>query len=225
MSEENKDKGTTTHANSIIKNHMIWSMGAGFIPVPIADFFAVGAIQLDMIRQLCKVYEVDFKETEGKAVITALAGSGLSRLGARAVKFIPGIGTAIGGITLAVLSGGSTYAIGEVFKTHFETGGTFLDFDPQRLKKFYDEKFEKGKQMARSMEKDESKKYDNGKDVEEPSTTSDTDTKSSSSETSKPIKDLVKQLESITQMKNDGLLTEEEFTVLKGKIIAAKDAG
>lgn len=225
MSEENKDKGTTTHANSIIKNHMIWSMGAGFIPVPIADFFAVGAIQLDMIRQLCKVYEVDFKETEGKAVITALAGSGLSRLGARAVKFIPGIGTAIGGITLAVLSGGSTYAIGEVFKTHFETGGTFLDFDPQRLKKFYDEKFEKGKQMARSMEKDESKKYDNGKAVEEPSTTSDTDTKSSSSETSKPIKDLVKQLESITQMKNDGLLTEEEFTVLKGKIIAAKDAG
>ena len=43
----------TSNANSVIKNHMIWSMGAGFIPVPIADLFAVSAIQLDMIRQLC----------------------------------------------------------------------------------------------------------------------------------------------------------------------------
>ena len=223
MSEENKDKGTTTHANSIIKNHMIWSMGAGFIPVPIADFFAVGAIQLDMIRQLCKVYEVDFKETEGKAVITALAGSGLSRLGARAVKFIPGIGTAIGGITLAVLSGGSTYAIGEVFKTHFETGGTFLDFDPKRLKKFYDEKFEKGKNMARSMERDEVKRYtapEKNQDEDAPSTS----TASASPDTSsgKQIKDLVQQLESITQMKNNGLLTEDEFRILKDKIMAAQ---
>ena len=224
MSKENKDKGTTTHANSIIKNHMIWSMGAGFIPIPVADFFAVGAIQLDMIRQLCKVYEVDFKETEGKAVITALAGSGLSRLGARAVKFIPGIGTVIGGITLAGLSGGSTYAIGEVFKTHFETGGTFLDFDPKRLKKFYDEKFEKGKQMAKSMEKEEVKKY-NKPDQDAESESSDSLTASSADASAgKQIKDLVQQLESITQMKNEGLLTEDEFNELKGKILAAKNA-
>jgi len=95
---------------------MIWSMGAGFIPVPIADLFAVSAIQLDMIRQLCKVYDIDFKETEGKAIITALTGSGLARLGARAIKFIPGVGSILGGVTLAILSGASSYAIGEVFK-------------------------------------------------------------------------------------------------------------
>jgi len=210
---ENKDQGKTSHANSIIKNHMIWSMGAGFIPVPIADFFAVSAIQLDMIKQLSKVYDINFKETEGKALITSLTGSGLARLGARAVKFIPGIGSAIGGITLAVLSGGSTYAIGEVFKKHFETGGTFLDFDPQRLKKYYDEKFEKGKQMARDMEKDEKQKHDDkASDASDP--------KSSSSDTG--IKDLVAQLESIQGMKDKGLLTDEEFEVLKKKILAAQ---
>ena len=106
------------NAHSVIRNHMMWSMGAGLIPIPIADFFAVSAIQLDMVRQMCKLYDIDFKETEGKAVITALTGSGLARLGARAVKFIPGVGTVLGGITMAVLSGASTYALGErILKT------------------------------------------------------------------------------------------------------------
>ena len=209
-----KDTGKSAHANSIIKNHMIWSMGAGFIPVPIADFFAVGAIQLDMIRQLCKVYDIDFKETEGKAVITALTGSGLARLGARAVKFIPVVGTMIGGVTLAVLSGASTYAIGEVFKKHFDTGGTFLDFDPSRLKKFYDEKFEKGKQMAKEMEKKQKVKHDEVEEVVDEMV----------DDKAKPkVKDFVAQLESITQMKNDGLLTEAEFQTLKKNIVEAQN--
>ena len=55
--EENKNSDHKEAAHSIIKNHMVWSMGAGFIPVPIADLFAVSAIQLDMIRQLSKLYD------------------------------------------------------------------------------------------------------------------------------------------------------------------------
>jgi len=190
-------------ANSIVKNHMIWSMGAGFIPVPIADFFAVSAIQLDMIRQLCKLYDIDFKETEGKAMITALTGTGLARLGARAIKFIPGVGSVLGGVTLAVLSGASTYALGEVFKTHFETGGTFLDFDPARLKKYYNEKFEKGKEMAKDIKKDQ----DEAKDliIEKKSST-------------KPM-DAVDKLKQIAKLKDDGIITGEEFDKMKKRII------
>ncbi len=208
------DDGRNAHANSIIKNHMIWSMGAGFIPVPIADFFAVGAIQLDMIRQLCKVYDIDFKETEGKAIITALTGSGLARLGARAIKIIPGVGSVLGGVTLAVLSGGSTYALGEVFKKHFDTGGTFLDFDPSRLKKYYDEKFEKGKQMAKDLEKKEREKRSEAESVVDDAIITEP--------TSAKPKDFVAQLESITKMKNEGALTEEEFNILKKKILDAQ---
>lgn len=213
--EENKD-GRNAHSNSIIKNHMIWSMGAGFIPIPIADFFAVSAIQLDMIRQLCKVYDINFKETEGKAIITALTGSGLARLGARAVKFIPGVGSILGGVTLAALSGGSTYALGEVFKKHFETGGTFLDFDPSRLKKFYDEKFEKGKQMAKNMEPEVKKQHEAAENVVDTEIDTATVTKKN------PPKDFVAQLESITKMKDNGSLTQEEFDVLKKKILDAQ---
>jgi len=184
-------------ADSVIKNHMIWSMGAGFIPVPIADLFAVSAIQLDMIRQMCKIYDIDFKETEGKAVITTLTGSGLARLGARAVKFIPGIGTILGGVTMAVLSGGSTYALGEVFKKHFETGGTFLDFDPGRLKKYYNEKFEKGKEVANKIQKKQ-KETEKGAPA---------------------VNDSVTQLTNLAKMKEDGILTQEEFETMKRKII------
>lgn len=186
----------SSHADTIIRNHMIWSMGAGFIPVPIADFFAVSAVQLDMIRQLCKVYNIDFKQTQGKALITALTGSSLARIGARAIKFIPGVGSVLGGVTLAVLSGASTYALGEVFKKHFETGGTFLDFDVERLKKFYNEKFEKGKEMAEEYQK------------QNPAS-ENTDEK-----------DFVTQLRELAKMRDDGILSDEEFQELKKKIIA-----
>jgi len=51
----------TRNAKSAIKNYMTWSMGAGFIPVP--DLSAVSVIQSDMMRQLCNVYDIIFKET------------------------------------------------------------------------------------------------------------------------------------------------------------------
>jgi len=208
---DKKISDSSDSANSIIKNHMIWSMGAGFIPVPIADFFAVSAIQLDMIRQLCKLYDIDFKETEGKAVITSLTGAGIARLGARAIKFIPGVGSVLGGVTLAVLSGGSTYALGEVFKKHFETGGTFLDFDPSRLKKYYDEKFEKGKEMARDIKKQQVKKED--------PIASAPSAEEFVEEIKPKVKDPVAQLQGLAQMKANGDITAEEFETLKKKVL------
>jgi uncharacterized protein (DUF697 family) len=192
------------NADAIIRNHMMWSMGAGLIPVPIADFFAVSAIQLDMIRQMCKLYDIDFKETEGKAIITSLTGSGLARLGARAaIKFIPGVGTILGGITMAVLSGGSSYALGEVFKQHFETGGTFLDFDMKRLKKYYNEKFEKGKKVAEKLKKEQDKKEERVKKAQK----------------AKAETNIVAKLKELAELKKEGLITEEEYEKMKGKLI------
>lgn len=205
---KNNNTGVSGGADSIIRNHMIWSMGAGFIPVPIADLFAVSAIQLDMIRQLCKLYEKDFKHSEGKAMITALTSTGLARLGARAVKFIPGVGSVLGGVTLSVLSGASTYALGEVFKKHFETGGTFLDFDPGRLKKYYQEKFEKGKKVAEDLaEKD----VDATENAEFEIVQNDPVDGGSIDELAK-LKELV-------QLKEAGAITDAEFKKMKKKII------
>lgn len=189
-------KNRSEEAASIIKNHMIWSMGAGLIPVPVVDMFAVSAIQLDMIRQLATLFDIDFKQTEGKARITALTGTGLARLGARAVKFIPGVGSVLGGVTMAVLSGATSYALGEAFRKHFETGGTMLDFDPARFKKYYDEKFEKGKEIAKDLQKQQEKVQHNA---------------SASS--------LVDKIKELADLKEKGLISEEEYEALKKKII------
>ncbi len=192
------------NADAIIRNHMMWAMGAGLIPVPIADFFAVSAIQLDMIRQMCKLYEVDFKETEVKAIVTSLTSSGLARLGARAaVKFIPGVGSVLGGITMSVLSGGSTYALGEVFKQHFDTGGTFLDFDLDRLKKFYDEKFEKGKKVAQKMKQDREEKEKKMEDLKN----------------NDPEASVLEKVKELAELRKEGLITAEEYERMKKKLI------
>ncbi len=188
-----------SHANTIIKNHIIWSMGAGFIPVPIADFFAVTAIQLDMIRQLSRLYDVDFKETQGKAIITSLTGASVARMGAGIFKFIPGVGSVMGGVALAVLSGASTYALGEVFKVHFDKGGTFLDFDVSRIKRMYDEQFEKGKEVAKDLQKQQEKQQKKAEEAE---------------------KDPLSRLKELADMKEKGLIDDEEFILLKKKIIA-----
>lgn len=192
------------HADTIIKNHIIWSMGAGLIPVPIVDFFAVSGIQLDMIRQLCKLYDQDFKESEGKAIITSLTGSGLARMGAKAmIKFIPGIGSVIGGVTMAILSGASSFALGEVFKKHFETGGTFLDFDPKRLKKMYNEKFEKGKKVAEQIKRDNERKREAAEQATDAKTSGKT----------------VDKLKELAELRREGLISEEEFVAMKKKLI------
>lgn len=217
-------------ADMVVRNHVMWSMGAGFIPVPIADFFAVSAVQLDMVRQLCKLYDIDFKEQEGKALITTLTGSSLARLGARAIKLIPGVGSWVGGVSLAILSGASTYAVGEVFKKHFETGGTFLDFDPGRLRHFYQEKFEKGKKVARDLRKEQQQKREEEEEkiveevmkeetIEPIVETPKAEEKPQQKTTEKPKVDIFAKMEKLAQLQKMGIITDEEFAKMKAKLI------
>lgn len=192
-----------SEGQQIIKNHVVWSMGAGLIPVPFADLLAVTGIQLDMIRQLCHLHNIDFKDTRGKAIVSALSGSSMARLGAGAVKFIPGIGSVVGGLTMSVLSGATTYALGQVFRTHFETGGTLLDFDIERLRRKYDEWFEKGKEYARRVKEEQEAKQP---DTETPVT-------------KKTSVGFVEELKSLSDLKEKGDITEKEFEKLKKKLI------
>ena len=216
MSNSNSDRDK--HADTIIRNHVVWSMGAGFIPVLIADIFAVSALQLDMIRQLCKVYDVDYQEQQGKAIVTSLTSTTLARMGAKSlVKLIPGVGSVLGGVTVSMFAGASTYALGEVFKKHFETGGTILDFDPERLKNYYKEKFEKGKQVAQDLKSEEEKGSVTIKDeiidvVEE-------DIPVAEAKSDNEGDDIIARLKELGELKTSGVITEEEFQKMKKKLI------
>ncbi len=225
------------HADTIIRNHVIWSMGAGLIPVLIADIFAVSALQLDMIRQLCRTYDLNFQETQGKAIVTSLTSTTLARLGAGSIiKLIPGLGSVVGGATVSVFAGASTYALGEVFKKHFESGGTILDFDPDRLRKYYKEKFEKGKTVAKDWSKEEPTVMRDDEAAftvaEEPTNQATTPpaaaAKTDPAPTSEePIvvqpqveeKDVLAKLKEIAALRDQGILSDEEFDQMKRKLI------
>lgn len=138
-------------ADRIIKEHIIWSIGAGLVPLPILDILAVSAIQLDMIKQLAKLHDVSFSESEGKGWVSALAGNVVARIGANALKLIPVIGTVIGGVSMSIVSGASTYAIGQVANAHFARGGTFSNLDMAAARRAYEEELERGKQVASNL--------------------------------------------------------------------------
>lgn len=215
MSDNN---GRSKHADTIIRNHVIWSMGASFlIPIPIADVFAVSALQLDMIRQLSRVYDIDFAETQGKAIISSLTSSTLARAGARSlIKLIPGLGTVVGGVAVSVFNGASTYALGQVFKRHFETGGTILDFDIERLKKMYREQFEKGKKVAQKWKAEEEAAKASGENT----TPEAPEIEELAAKTSlTPESGAVEKLKELGELKEKGLLSEEEFAEMKRKLI------
>lgn len=213
MNEINGNSERDKHAETVIRNHVLWSMGTGFIPVPVADVFAASAIQLDMIKQLCKVYDKSFSETQGKAIVTALTSSTVARLAARSVvKLIPGIGSIIGGVAVSIFVGASTYALGEVFKRHFEMGGTILDFDPARLEKMYKENFEKGKKVAEQMAK------------EQPIPKAAAPTAPTAPSTPAPEAEnkgaaALARLKELAEMRDNGVISEEEFATMKKKII------
>lgn len=139
-------------ANKIVKDHVLCSMGAGLIPIPLVDIASVTAIQVDALKSLADHHGIDFSEGNAKAIVTGLAGSTLARIGASAVKLVPGIGSVAGGLTMAGLSGASTYAICQVAQNHFKTKGTFLDFDATDAKEAYAKALDKGKELAKTLE-------------------------------------------------------------------------
>ena len=223
---QDKKKGAPSHADTIIRNHVVWSMGAGMIPVLVADIFAVSAIQLDMIRQMAKIYDLEFNELQGKAIVTSLTSSAVARIAAGSVvKLIPGLGSIIGGVTVSAFAGASTYALGEVFKKHFESGGTILDFDPDRVRQMYKEKFEKGKDIAKEW-----KNAAENKGEEKGSFTIKEEKVEEVKEEEKiePIKedevsekevDILGKLKELGELKKAKVITETEFKKLKKNLL------
>lgn len=235
MSSNKNNNSQNKHADSVIRNHVLWSMGAGFIPTPILDIFAVSALQMDMVKQLCNVYDKDFEASRGKAIVTSLTSTALARAGARSlIKLIPGVGTVIGGVAASIFNGASTYALGEVFKRHFEDGGTILDFDTDRLKKYYKEKFEKGKKVAEQLQKDEKARKEaeqaaqrTDEIVVEPThmdSTADSpfvldEIKEAETKIEETKKDIVAKLKELADLRDSGVITQEDFDVMKQKLI------
>jgi uncharacterized protein (DUF697 family) len=135
----------------------VWGAAAvGFIPFPITDLAALLGIQLNLLRKLAQIYHVPFRKGVVRNVVVSLVSSTLPvavtpGIVSSITKAIPGIGQTAGVLTLPILGGATTYALGKVFIQHFASGGTFLTFDPEQVKDYYLQMFEEGKQVAAEM--------------------------------------------------------------------------
>ena len=127
-------------AAKLVDRFSLWSGVGGLIPLPFVDVLAVGGLQLQMLRRLSQLYDVEFSENRGKALIASIAGTMIpvtSGMGAAsALKGVPILGMIASAFVMPVLSAGATYAIGKAFVQHFESGGTLLDFNPPDYKEF-----------------------------------------------------------------------------------------
>src|SRR6476619_8140480 len=140
MTDEQRDEA----ASKLVDRFSLWSGAAGLIPVPLVDIAAVGGVQLHMLRRLSEIYGVPFSENRGKSILASIAGAVIPASTATTtavgvgslVKSLPGVGTAIGALTMPVFSAGATYVIGKVFIQHFASGGTLLDFNPPDYREF-----------------------------------------------------------------------------------------
>ncbi len=143
----------TKQALAIVKTHMLIAMGAGLIPIPLVDLAALTGIQLNMLHRLANHYDVEFSKQLGKSAIASLLGGGIplsltSKIGG-IVMGVPILSWITGTFGTALFGGASTYAIGKVFIQHFESGNTFLTFDPEQVRAYYSQQLDEGKEKAR----------------------------------------------------------------------------
>lgn len=145
-------------AIAITRRYAYWSAAAGVVPMPMVDLLLIGGVQVKMVNQLAKLYEQPHSETLAKSLIGAVVGT-VVPFGAAsmvvggvssALKAVPVVGS-LATLTLGPALGfASTYAVGRVFSRHFATGGSLMNFSPDKARDEYRTEFEAARKTAGS---------------------------------------------------------------------------
>ncbi len=139
----------------ILHHHTLAASGVGLLPIFAADIAGLITIQLRMLKEIAELYEVPYRKEAVKKVLTSLIGSMFLANSfpwlASAVKLIPIVGQTLGTVTMPIICSASTYATGKVFIQHFDSGGTLLTFDPEKVKAYYAEMLKEGKSIAANI--------------------------------------------------------------------------
>ncbi|MGY0830688.1 YcjF family protein [Azospirillum argentinense] len=146
---------TEAQVAEIIRKHVLLSAAAGVIPLNFVDTAALAIVQLRLLKELSELHGVDFRGDIGRSAVgtlfatvapTALGGSLLGSMAFNmALRSVPVIGTVTRLATQPAFNSAFTYALGKVFQQHFASGGTFLTFQPEKVKTYFREKFEEAR--------------------------------------------------------------------------------
>ena len=145
--------------DGLIKNYVMAASAASLVPLPLLDLAAITGVQMRMIQKLAEHYGKNFSEAPVRNTIASLGGAAVGHSGGILVgislaKAIPGVGWMLGIVSMPVLVGASTYAIGHVFARHFKNGGSVASISAENAREFYNEQLEKGKKVAASLKQE-----------------------------------------------------------------------
>lgn len=146
-------------SQGIIRRNAYWALGLGLLPIPLVDLLALTAVQIKMLKEISALYNVNFFEDKAKAIVGSLVAS-LGSLSLTATvasslfKVVPFVGQLVGAVGVPILAGALTVAVGNLFVMHYESGGTLLNFDVEKMKAHFHKEFDKAKEAVKEMQKD-----------------------------------------------------------------------
>lgn len=113
-----------------IRTSIYASAGVGIVPFGLFNAAAVTASNLYLVRKLSELYGVEFKEGAAKKIVASVIGAGAGTLATPLVESVVGLVPIIGWPlvigTKPALNAATTYALAQMFITHFERGGSFV---------------------------------------------------------------------------------------------------
>ena len=130
-------------ADQTVRDHALLASGAMAIPIPLLDMAAETTIQIRMVSRLCALYGVDFAEHRLKTVIAGvLSGISAGWVAGRLMRYASFASYFSNFWPSALFTGGITYAIGQVFIEHFESGGGIHDLNARKAAGLLRRKFQ-----------------------------------------------------------------------------------
>ena len=139
-------------AKQTVKTWSSWAAAAGLVPMPALDLAAIAAVQVKMVYELCKIYDVPYKEERVQSVVTGVATSSVivllsGQVSGAVLRFIPYVGPILSTLIQPTLAFASTYALGQVFIKQFESGQSLGSITVESVRDSYNKQFEKAKQL------------------------------------------------------------------------------
>lgn len=187
ITKSNEEKSKLSE--DVINIHWKFAMVAGAMPIPIVDVALVTGVQLDMLSKIADIYGIDFNQERGKSIALALVGTSFGRLGASAIKAIPGVGTILGISSQVIIAGATTYAVGKVFQEHFQSNGNLENFDVKKMESEFTRFFNIGKEKSKKA-----KEYESADDI-------------------------LKTIERLKTLKENGSITDSEYQKAKEELL------
>lgn len=134
---------------------ILWSwvsVPTALIPFIVVDVAATIAIQVKMIKDICHIYDVPFKNENARAFISGLVGGGVATIASSGLKnmllkSLPHVGSTVAFLAQPALGFSTTYALGQVFIRHLENDGVLTDFDSEKMREVFREQLDRGRSL------------------------------------------------------------------------------